>query len=222
MHNNSGHDPVSGSAGAQGAVKAKLKPTAAFYGLICVILGIIDLINPEKMLSIIAYAIGISAIVCGIVFVIRYMVRDVRYNMGNNDFLSGIVAAVIGVIILIKWQELMALVPTILGVFIIVSGCIKLQDCIDLKKLGNSSYAVMLVMALVFIIFGAVLVANPFESEVLLLRLIGVSLIISGMTDIFASIFFDSIRKDYMLQDIETTYTEEGTVPAGDTANEKK
>ena len=222
MHNNSGHDPVSGSTGAQRAVKAKLKPTAAFYGLICVILGIIDLINPEKMLSIIAYAIGISAIVCGIVFVIRYMVRDVRYNMGNNDFLSGIVAAVIGVIILIKWQELMALVPMILGVFIIVSGCIKLQDCIDLKKLGNSSYAVMLVMALVFIIFGAVLVANPFESEVLLLRLIGVSLIISGMTDIFASIFFDSIRKDYMLQDIETTYTEEGTVPAGDTANEKK
>ncbi len=222
MHNNSGHDPVSGSTGAQGAVKAKLKPTAAFYGLICVILGIIDLINPEKMLSIIAYAIGISAIVCGIVFVIRYMVRDVRYNMGNNDFLSGIVAAVIGVIILIKWQELMALVPMILGVFIIVSGCIKLQDCIDLKKLGNSSYAVMLVMALVFIIFGAVLVANPFESEVLLLRLIGVSLIISGMTDIFASIFFDSIRKNYMLQDIEATYTEEGTVPAGDTVNEKK
>ena len=80
----------------------------------------------------------------------------------------------------------------------------------------------MLVMALVFIIFGAVLVANPFESEVLLLRLIGVSLIISGMTDIFASIFFDSIRKNYMLQDIETTYTEEGTVPAGDTVNEKK
>ncbi|MBO7355606.1 MAG: DUF308 domain-containing protein [Lachnospiraceae bacterium] len=222
MHNNSEHDPVSGSSGTQGKPKVKLKPTAAFYGLICVILGIIDLINPEKMLSIIAYAIGISAIVCGIIFVIRYMVRDVRYNMGNNDFLSGIVAAVIGVIILIKWQELMALVPMILGVFIIVSGCIKLQDCIDLKKLGNSSYAVMLVMALVFIIFGAVLVSDPFESEVLLLRLIGVSLIISGMTDIFASIFFDSIRKNYMLQDIETTYTEESTDTGSETGNEKK
>ena len=222
MHNNSEHDPVSGSSVTQGKPKVKLKPTAAFYGLICVILGIIDLINPEKMLSIIAYAIGISAIVCGIIFVIRYMVRDVRYNMGNNDFLSGIVAAVIGVIILIKWQELMALVPMILGVFIIVSGCIKLQDCIDLKKLGNSSYAVMLVMALVFIIFGAVLVSDPFESEVLLLRLIGVSLIISGMTDIFASIFFDSIRKNYMLQDIETTYTEESTDTGSETGNEKK
>ena len=147
MHNNSGHDPVSGSTGAQGAVKAKLKPTAAFYGLICVILGIIDLINPEKMLSIIAYAIGISAIVCGIVFVIRYMVRDVRYNMGNNDFLSGIVAAVIGVIILIKWQELMALVPMILGVFIIVSGCIKLQDAIDLKKLDHPAFLMMLIVS---------------------------------------------------------------------------
>ena len=208
MRNKDGHGPTSGGT-APGSQKAKLKPTAAFYGLICVILGIIDLINPEKMLNIIAYAIGISAIVCGVVFVIRYMVRDVRYNMGNNDFLSGIVAVVIGIVILVKWQELMALVPMILGVFIIVSGCIKLQDCVDLKKLGNSAFAVMLVMALAFIIFGAVLVANPFESEVLLLRLIGVSLILSGMTDIFASIFFDSIRKSYVLEDIETTYTEE-------------
>ena len=182
--------------------------TAAFYGLICVIIGVIDLVNPEKMLNIIAYAIGISAIVCGIIFVIMYMVRDVRYNINNNDFLSGIVAAVIGVMILIKWQELMALVPMILGVFIIVSGCIKLQDCIDLKKLGNSAYPVMLILALIFIIFGAILVANPFESEVLLMRLIGVSLIISGMTDIFASIFFDSIKKNYIQEDIQTTYTE--------------
>jgi uncharacterized membrane protein HdeD (DUF308 family) len=203
------NDPAEGIQGVGRKAKEKLKPTAAFYGLICVIIGVIDLVNPEKMLNIIAYAIGISAIVCGIIFVIMYMVRDVRYNINNNDFLSGIVAAVIGVMILIKWQELMALVPMILGVFIIVSGCIKLQDCIDLKKLGNSAYPLMLVLALVFIIFGAVLVANPFESEVLLMRLIGVSLIISGMTDIFASIFFDSIRKNYLSEDIQTTYTEE-------------
>ena len=127
------NNPADGNPGAGGKVKEKLKPTAAFYGLICVIIGVIDLVNPEKMLNIIAYAIGISAIVCGIIFVIMYMVRDVRYNINNNDFLSGIVAAVIGVMILIKWQELMALVPMILGVFIIVSGCIKLQDCIDLR-----------------------------------------------------------------------------------------
>ena len=202
------NNPADGNPGAGGKVKEKLKPTAAFYGLICVIIGVIDLVNPEKMLNIIAYAIGISAIVCGIIFVIMYMVRDVRYNINNNDFLSGIVAAVIGVMILVKWQELMALVPMILGVFIIVSGCIKLQDCIDLKKLGNSAYPVMLILALVFIIFGAILVANPFESEVLLMRLIGVSLIISGMTDIFASIFFDSIRKNYISEDIQTTYME--------------
>ena len=209
MRNNNGRVPIQGSHGTSGSPKPGLKPTAAFYGLICVVLGIIDLINPEKMLNIIAYAIGISAIVCGIVFAVRYMIRDVRYNMGNNDFLSGIVAVVIGIIILIKWKELMALVPMILGVFIIVSGCIKLQDGIDLRKLGNSAFPVMLLMAFVFIVFGAVLVANPFKSEVLLLRLIGVSLIISGMTDIFASIFFDSIKKSYNLEDIETTYTEQ-------------
>ncbi len=188
--------------------RKKLKPTAAFYGLICVIIGIIDLVNPEKMLNIIAYALGISAIVCGLVFIIVYMARDVKYNLNNNDFLSGLIAVVVGIVILIKWQQFMELLPIVLGVLIIVSGCIKLQDAIDLKKLDHPAFVMMLVISLVFIIFGAVLVANPFKSEIILMRIIGVALIIAGMTDLFTSVFYDGIRKAYQPEVIETTYEE--------------
>ena len=188
--------------------RKKLKPTAAFYGLICVIIGIIDLVNPEKMLNIIAYALGISAIVCGLVFIIVYMARDVKHNLNNNDFLSGIIAVVVGIVILIKWQQFMELLPIVLGVLIIVSGCIKLQDAIDLKKLDHPAFLMMLIMALVFILFGAILVANPFKSEILLMRIIGVTLIITGMTDLFTSVFFEGIRKAHQPEVIETTYEE--------------
>ena len=188
--------------------RKKLKPTAAFYGLICVIIGIIDLVNPEKMLNIIAYALGISAIICGLVFIIVYVARDVKYNLNNNDFLSGLIAVVVGIVILIKWQQFMELVPIVLGVLIIVSGCIKLQDAIDLKKLDHPAFLMMLIVAIVFIIFGSILVANPFKSEIILMRIIGVSLIIAGMTDLFTSVFFDGIRKSYQPETIETTYEE--------------
>ncbi len=191
------------------AARPKIKPTAAFYGLICMIIGIIDLVNPERMLNIIAYALGISAIIGGLIFVIMYLARDVRRNLGNNDFLNGVVSIVVGIVILLKWKELMSIVPIVLGVLIIVSGCIKLQDSIDLKKLGHPMFTAMLIFALVFIIFGAVLVANPFESEILFLRLIGVSLIIAGMTDLVASVFFEGVRSQYDTETIETTYTEE-------------
>ena len=175
--------------------RRRLKPTAAFYGLICVIIGIIDLVNPEKMLNIIAYALGISAIVCGLVFIIVYMARDVKYNLSNNDFLSGLIAVVVGIVILVKWEQFMELVPIVLGVLIIVSGCIKLQDAIDLKKLDHPAFLMMLIVSLVFIVFGSILVANPFKSEIILMRIIGVALIIAGMTDLFTSVFFDGIRK---------------------------
>ena len=190
------------------AARPKIKPTAAFYGLICMIIGIIDLVNPERMLNIIAYALGISAIIGGLIFVIMYLARDVRHNLGNNDFLNGVVSIVVGIVILIKWKELMTIVPIVLGVLIIVSGCIKLQDSIDLKKLGHPMFTAMLIFALVFIVFGAVLVANPFESEVLLLRLIGVALIIAGMTDLVASVFFEGVRSQFDTETIEATYTE--------------
>ena len=195
----------------QKAARPKIKPTAAFYGLICMIIGIIDLVNPERMLNIIAYALGISAIIGGLIFVIMYLARDVRRNLGNNDFLNGVVSIVVGIVILLKWKELMAIVPIVLGVLIIVSGCIKLQDSIDLKKLGHPMFTAMLIFALVFIIFGAVLVANPFESEILLLRLIGVALVIAGMTDLVASVFFEGVRSQYDTEAIETTYTEAET-----------
>nr|MCR5441547.1 DUF308 domain-containing protein [Lachnospiraceae bacterium] len=170
--------------------------------------GIIDLVNPEKMLNIIAYALGISAIICGLVFIIVYVARDVKYNLNNNDFLSGLIAVVVGIVILIKWQQFMELVPIVLGVLIIVSGCIKLQDAIDLKKLDHPAFLMMLIVAIVFIIFGSILVANPFKSEIILMRIIGVSLIIAGMTDLFTSVFFDGIRKSYQPETIETTYEE--------------
>ena len=109
------------------SARPKIKPTAAFYGLICMILGIIDLVNPERMLNIIAYALGISAIVGGLIFVIMYLARDVRHNLGNNDFLNGVVSIVVGIVILLKWKELMTIVPIVLGVLIIVSGCISFR-----------------------------------------------------------------------------------------------
>ena len=43
---------------------------------------------------------------------------------------------------------------------------------------------------------------------VILMRIIGVSLIIAGMTDLFTSIYFDGIRKAYQPDIIETTYEE--------------
>ena len=197
--------------------RKKLKPTAAFYGLICVIIGIIDLVNPEKMLNIIAYALGISAIVCGLVFIIVYMARDVKYNLNNNDFLSGLIAVVVGIVILIKWQQFMELLPIVLGVLIIVSGCIKLQDAIDLKKLDHPAFVMILAIALVFIIFGAILVANPFKSEIILMRIIGVSLVIAGMTDLFTYLFYEGIRKANQPDVIETSYEE-----ADEETDEKK
>ena len=113
-----------------------------------------------------------------------------------------------GIVILIKWQQFMELVPIVLGVLIIVSGCIKLQDAIDLKKLDHPAFLMMLIVAIVFIIFGSILVANPFKSEIILMRIIGVSLIIAGMTDLFTSVFFDGIRKSYQPEVIETSYEE--------------
>ena len=69
-----------------------------------------------------------------------------------------------------------------------------------------------LVLALVVLIFGIVLVANPFKAMTTLLKLIGVGLIVGGVTDLISALYF--VRK--VDDAVHATYREMSSEPVGE------
>lgn len=168
----------------------ELKWEEILTGVLYILLGIVALVIPETMQKTLGYLIGIVLIVAGAVSMICYLLRDARDNYYHNEFVFGLVGIVVGVAVLYKVEVIISLIPFILGILVLFSGCSKLQDAIDLKRLSYGSWVGMLIVAIINIILGIVLICNPFKAAVLLFRVLGVGLILSGASDCFSTIYF--------------------------------
>ena len=168
----------------------ELKWEAILTGVLYILLGIVALVVPETMQKTLGYVIGIVLIVAGLISIICYLLRDAKENYYHNEFVFGLVGMVLGAAVLYKVEVIISLIPFILGILVLFSGCSKLQDAIDLKRLGYGSWIGMLVVAVINIILGIVLICNPFQAAIVLFRVLGVGLIISGVSDCFSTIYF--------------------------------
>lgn len=176
----------------------QMKWDAIITSVLYIALGIIVLVAPDTMVKTLGYMIGILLILAGAVSMICYLLREAHQNYYRNDFGYGLVGIAVGILVLYKVEWIISLVPVILGILVLVSGCGKLQDVIDMKRMEYGSWVLMLFLAAANVIFGVVLIANPFETVLLLFRLVGVGLIFSGITDCVVTVYAaDKIMKYY-------------------------
>lgn len=181
---------ISGKEGLHMKMLKELKWEAILTGVLYILLGIVALVIPETMQKTLGYLIGIVLIIAGLVSMVCYLLRDARENYYHNEFVFGLVGIVVGAAVLYKVEVIISLIPFMLGILVLFSGCSKLQDAIDLKRLSYGSWIGMLVVAVINIILGIVLICNPFKAAVLLFRVLGVGLILSGASDCFSTIYF--------------------------------
>jgi uncharacterized membrane protein HdeD (DUF308 family) len=178
------------------------------FGLVCIIL-------PDQMLLTLGKILGWSVIVAGILFIIAYLVRDAKENYFRNDFLHGMIAITAGIVILRNLNIVIDLIPVLFGALVAISGCMKLQTAIDLKRMNVGNWIAELVLALVVLVFGIVLVANPFKAMTTLLKLIGVGLVIGGVTDLISTLYFTKKVDDAM----QAPFREVSSEPVEDETN---
>lgn len=178
--------------------------------LLYVVLGIVAVAIPETMVRTLGYLAGILLIVAGAVSMICYLLREVSQNYYRNDFGYGLVSIAVGILFLYKIEWISSVIPVILGIMVVASGCGKLQHVIDMKRTGFGNWGAVLVLAAVNLIFGAVLIANPFETVLLLFQLVGVGLIFSGITDCITVYYVGRRLKEYLdkVQAVDASFTE--------------
>jgi uncharacterized membrane protein HdeD (DUF308 family) len=188
----------------------ELKWDALLKGILYILLGVVALVVPETMEKTLGYLLGIILIIAGGVSIIGYLLREAHENYYRNDFVYGLAGIVIGIIVLLKVEIIISLIPLMLGVLVTVSGCAKLQDVIDMKRMNYGNWIVMLLLAFVNLVLGLLLIFNPFEAASLLFRIIGIGLIFSGVTDCITTVYFAKKIKDYVqkTKPVDSTFEE--------------
>ena len=119
---------------------------------------------------------------------INYLRKDISGIIYRYDLVVGLCAILGGILVIVKVDKLTDLIPAVLGFLVTMSGIMKMQNSVDMLRLGHGTWHVAFAMAIVNIVAGIVLLMNPFEAAQILIMCLGIALVYSGITDLYVTI----------------------------------
>ncbi len=199
-------------------LERKVKRDVYIFAISFIIMGMIMIIFPEFTLETICYLFAAILAVLGIYNLVLYFTRDILKDVYRYDFVSGVMMLLIAVLLVVRSQFFINLIPMIMGIVVFGNGIIKFQRAIDLLRTRYSGWIFVLIFALMSIAVGIFIIFSPeFIAEAVTI-IIGISLVFGGLTDIITLILLgkqvNEIKKHLPI-DVDGEYVSEDSVIDG-------
>ena len=172
------------------------------------IAGALFIALPDISITMIGISMGIAMIVFGIVKLVGYFSRDLFRLAFQFDLELGILLLVLGLIVLIRPDDLMTFICIAIGISILTDGLFKVQIALDSKRFGIKSWWVILALAVVAGTIGVFLIFRSAKSAQFLTVLLGVSILAEGILNLYTVISTVLIIKHQQPDVIEIEYSE--------------
>ncbi len=148
-------------------------------------LGLVLFIWSGTALNVICQAIAGIITVLGIVIVAVFLMGRSRMYGSAVALFGGVVAIVMGMYLFFNPQILIALVPTIIGLIVVVTGLVDLSESMRIVRQKSGGVTAALIITVVEIILGVVFIIHPVFIEKILMKFMALTLIADGIADIW-------------------------------------
>lgn len=155
-------------------------------GALMVILGIYMLLNPGVAIDTIVIAYAMLAILSGIAEFVLYYRLEKRGGFGSAMMiLAGILNVIVGIMLLFNVQIGAWVLSIMFPIWFIVHCISRLANLDFIKAFGNRfEYWVSLIANVIGIIFGILILFNPFAGAVSLIYFVAFYLLVEGISSL--------------------------------------
>ena len=168
------------------------------YGLIIngisLILGVLLLFLSKASNKTFGLITGTIYLLFGVTFIYKYLQRD-GAKLYSLNLIYGILCSLLGLITVFYPFRDAKLVTVFLGIFLTINGLVKLNYSFWLKKGSEESWNIVLTSGILLIIFGILMMLNPFVQMAINL-VVGIFIIICSIFDITITILFKNRFKE--------------------------
>jgi len=164
--------------------------------LLMILLGFVLYVNPTIAIKTVSWLIGLIFIIVGALSIYSYIKKD-RITLLSFNLIYGIISAVVGLLVILNPFAIANILTVGLGIWLIVSGGLKVNYSIRLKAIKEQSWALTLVVGIISIIFGLMVILNPF-SKLILVEVIGLFLIVYGIIDLTDILLLKKRAKNFI------------------------
>ena len=166
------------------------KLTQILYLIILIVLGAVLVIYPGDTLTIGVKVLGAGLLISAIVAIVSLLIRKDQIEMAVFPWVGAVVTAIAGLVVLLNPELVISVFPIIAGAGILLYGASGLFKAMNYRKGGFGGWKMALVFALITILFGILIVANPFKTATIIVRLIGIILMYNSVSGIWFRIAF--------------------------------
>ena len=136
----------------------------------------------------ISYFIGAILMAIGIIAIIRFIRNSNRDIFNQLNIVYGVISILAGIFLITMPEAIGSAIPIIVGIIIIISSSMKIQQALILKNLGSRYFVASLITALICLICGVIILFNPFKSAVIVTKIIGLFIAIYAILDLVNTI----------------------------------
>ena len=124
------------------------------------VLGGLLVTNPDGILRVIFYVVGIFLIVKGVYKIVNYFAVHGKYDFYNNDLLYGIIALIFGILSVVLWEKLSGAIGLVVGAWMIYGSLVRMNTAIRLHAAGVKSWFYVLLIAMVMLALGIYMIIS--------------------------------------------------------------
>lgn len=162
--------------------------------VIMAIAGAIMLFLPNLTNKLIGIIVGIMILISGVNSLYKYFKRD-GAKLYSFNLIFGIILGILGIVIILSPSSVTAFVTVCFGLYLIVMGANKITYGSWLKVGNDASWLITMVIGGLLILFGILLIFNPF-SALTLTKLVGTFMLLAAILDITNAVLLKNRSKD--------------------------
>lgn len=167
----------------------KYSANTLIVSVLLLILSLFLIVKPIASLNFIMVLLGCITLLDGIIHVVSYFVSSKEWRAYSFELIQGILGAMLGFAFIFNPQVIVSFLPFIIGAWIVIEGIIKLQFAFNMRGNETGNWIILLLLSILTIVFGFVIVFNPFGTAVAITSLAGILLLINETINIVESIY---------------------------------
>lgn len=183
----------------------KYEGCSIIVSILMICLSLFLMFKPLESLEVFTVIFAIIILLSGLGYLISYFTISKESRLFSIDLLLGLVTIISGIMLLVYKNDVINVFPIILGIWIIISNLFKLQLSINLSLFLDNAYLGLVLITILMIVFGLLLIINPFASFMTITVTAGTLLLITEVINLIESIYI--IIKLNKVKDLSFTIT---------------
>ena len=162
----------------------KYEKVSILASALMLIVALFLIFKPAESLSLITILFGLIIMIDGVIHIINYFKIDPTQKLMSFELIEGLIEVFAGAVITVCADALIEFLPIIFAIWIILKSLITFQMALNIKSVPNTSWGLMVIVAIIGILLGYFVIFNPFEASMAVTTLVGLALLIVEILNI--------------------------------------